>query len=214
MNIIRASINNIIVKEAINDIGINEISGNKGWKPRFELKDLINPDKDYTESEILNFEMLAELEEKYIKDFTSKMKSLGWKSGWAWCLFWAETVWLRSYSQYNSFIESKLEKLILGSATGTWSNFKKESKNSNIILSKEPVKGAIAIWQKFKDNKADWRGHGAIVYGWTDTTIKTIDGNSNSKGGREGIEIAKIERPLNFNEDNGLRLLGFIHPPQ
>ena len=40
----------------------------------------------------------------------------------------------------------------------------------------------------------------------------TIDGNSNSSGGREGIEVAEKTRKYNFNSNNGLRLIGFIKP--
>jgi hypothetical protein len=79
--------------------------------------------------------------------------------------------------------------------------------------SKEPVLGAIAIWQKWKDGKATSSGHAAIVERWTDTHVITIDGNTNDKGGREGYIVADgKKRSLNFDARKGLVLLGFIHP--
>jgi len=41
-----------------------------------------------------------------------------------------------------------------------------------------------------------------------------MEGNTNSEGKREGIEVAEKVRTLNFKTDNGLRLLGFVKPKE
>jgi hypothetical protein len=38
----------------------------------------------------------------------------------------------------------------------------------------------------------------------------SIEGNTNSNGGREGIEVAEKARDYNFYDKNGLCLKGFI----
>jgi hypothetical protein len=43
-------------------------------------------------------------------------------------------------------------------------------------------------------------------------SIKTIEGNTNDKGGREGYTVASKNRLIDFTNDNGLRMLGFIKP--
>ena len=43
--------------------------------------------------------------------------------------------------------------------------------------------------------------------------IGTVEGNTNSSGGREGIEVAQKKRKINFEpKERGLVMLGFIHP--
>ena len=70
----------------------------------------------------------------------------------------------------------------------------------------------IVIWQTYKKGKAQGTGHAAIVMEVGEDTIKTIEGNTNDKGGREGYIVASKSRSINFTNDNGLRMLGFIKP--
>ncbi len=204
------TVNNLIIEEALKDIGIEEVPGNKGWKPRFVFEDLIDPEKEYTEEEKEVLEEKANIEAEYVENFQSNIEKLGWKEGWAWCMFWAESVWLRAYEQYNSFIVNKLKDLISPSAVKTWENF---NDDDSIIIEKTPVIGAIALWQKQKEGEKHWTGHGAIVYSFNHKTFSTIDGNTSKTGSREGLIVGKVTRKYNFKVHNGLQLLGFIHPP-
>lgn len=56
------------------------------------------------------------------------------------------------------------------------------------------------------------RGHAGIVREIKENNFRTFEGNSNQDGGREGIEVASLYRDYDFGKDKGLRLLGFIHP--
>ena len=42
--------------------------------------------------------------------------------------------------------------------------------------------------------------------------IKTIEGNTNARGGREGYTVAEKKRKIDFKKNHGLRMLGFIKP--
>jgi hypothetical protein len=55
-------------------------------------------------------------------------------------------------------------------------------------------------------------GHAGIVKEINETSFTTIEGNGNQSGGREGIEVASLNRSYSFNNKNGLKLLGFVHP--
>ena len=44
-----------------------------------------------------------------------------------------------------------------------------------------------------------------------DAWIKTIEGNTNDQGGREGIEVARKRRMYAWTNGPGLNLIGFIY---
>lgn len=176
------SINNIIVQAALADEGQKEVKGNHGWKD---------------------------------KDFDIQMKSTGWLDGQAWCAYWVEKIWCQVYDSDTSKI---LRRFFSANAVGTYDNF---WSSPDFIRSKEPVEGAVVIWQHVKNGEpsyvggSNWiRGHAGIVID-TEGDINyftTLEGNSNSEGGREGIEVARQRRKLDFGKQNGLQLIGFIHP--
>ena len=150
------------------------------------------------------------------KDFDTQMKATGWQDGQAWCAYWAEKIWCECY---YSQTEKVLRRLFSANAVATFNNFW----DSTFVTSNEPVEGAVVIWQKMKNGNpsfvgdTQWiRGHAGLVISTEGDASKftTLEGNSNSKGGREGIEVARQERSLDFDKENGLRLLGFIHPKE
>lgn len=149
----------------------------------------------------------------YNKLFQKDMEKLtDWKDSYAWCISFCEKVWRQAYKIYDESgkIDKQIEKLIVASVTQTYKNFKADG---SFAISQEPVIGAIVIWQTYKNGIADWTGHAAIVERINGLkNFETIDGNSNSEGGREGIEVARQIRTYNFDNNNGLRLIGFIHP--
>lgn len=179
------NINELIVYTARKYIGLQEIKGNLGFKDE-------------------RFEQL--------------MKEVGWQKGQAWCAYFTELVWKSAYSNYTNkqFVinyNKLLDKLFSAGAVKTYNNFK----NSDMFeVNKTPEPGCVVIWQYYKDSKPHWSGHAGIVikvYSDDSDKFETIEGNTNSQGGREGIEVAKKIRTLDFEpKQRGLVLKGFIHP--
>jgi hypothetical protein len=138
------------------------------------------------------------------ENFEARMDKVGWQFGQAWCAFFAELVWKEAFPE--KFKE--LDHLFNGGAVATWNNF---SKNSDFVCDKVPEPGALVIWQNYKNGMPHWTGHVGIVVSVSETSIISVEGNTNSKGGREGVEVAKKIRPLNFEtKQSGLVLKGFI----
>lgn len=137
--------------------------------------------------------------------FQKKMQEVGWMKGHAWCSYFCELVWKEAYD--DAKICSELSKLFNASATATYKNF---SLAAGWTTSNKPVPGAIAIWRL----GLDWKGHAAIVTEVVDkNTFKTIEGNTNAEGGREGIEVARKTRYLNQAfKPKGLNIVGFVIP--
>lgn len=134
------------------------------------------------------------------KLFEVKMRGVGFYTGAPWCAFFAKLVWKDAGTERY--------KLIAGSALQTMRNFVKSEK---IDLVAKPNIGAIAIYRTMKNGKAQTTGHVAVVIEVGDSTFTTIEGNTNAKGGREGIEVAKKIRSYKFYEPDGLQLMGFIN---
>lgn len=141
------------------------------------------------------------------RQFEEMMKAVGWKRGEAWCAYFAELIWKLANVQEPA-VNEELSKLFSGSTVQTWKNFL----NSQWLNAEEPVKGAVAIWQKYKNGEAQWSGHAGIVVEMEGNKFFSVEGNTNDHGGREGYIVALKGRTYNRNTDNGLRLLGFIHP--
>ena len=138
-------------------------------------------------------------------EFEEKMKSVGFQDGYAWCCLFAELCWVEEYRDFNKDSSIINEEFSAGTVR-TFRHFK-----SLGWTSKTPEVGDVVIWQTHKDGRAKTTGHAAIVVNiLTNGYIETIEGNTNSKGGREGIEVAKKKRKIDFDNNNGLRILGFI----
>lgn len=169
-------INDRIAEIAKSFLGMQEISGNMGFKDsRFE----------------------------------ELMEDTGWQKGQAWCSYFCELVWKIAYQETAPDIIPVIDKLFSAGAVKTYNRFKESGR---FVVDKKPSKGAVAIWQTWKDNQPQWTGHAGIVIGVpSGNEVLTIEGNTNSKGGREGIEVAEKRRKLSFDAKNGLVLKGFIH---
>jgi hypothetical protein len=105
--------------------------------------------------------------------------------------------------------QAQLDELMTPSTQTTWQNFENDT-SGKFKLSDKPSKGAIVIWQLYTNGVPEWKGHAGIVQNYDDNNFYTIEGNTNSQGGREGIEVAQKTRDYNFDVNNGLRLKGFI----
>jgi len=146
------------------------------------------------------------------EEFNRKMEAVGHNDGEAWCAYFCELVWKEAYQLWDATLFSRLDNLFNGSAL---TSFRQFQKTNDFIVTTKPTKGSLAVWQKYKDGKAGWSGHIAIVESFNigRRQLNTIDGNTNDRGGRDGYIVARIGRELDFTiKQNGLVLLGFITP--
>lgn len=142
-------------------------------------------------------------------DFEKRMKTIGWQKGQAWCAYFTELVWREAYAKFTER-SNELDKLFDGGAVKTWTKFFNDGR---FTCNQIPVPGAVVIWQQYKGGKPSWQGHAGIVNKAIDLVkFPSIEGNTNSQGGREGIEVSAKIRRLLFNVNDGLRIKGFIHP--
>ena len=163
---------------------------------------------------IINFS-LSSIGFKEIKDnqgfinpwFDKMMRERGFEDGDAWCALFAEFIWYEVY--HSTPYEKLINKLFSKSAVETYYNFKIDGTFEIGHIAKP---GAIVCWRYFKDGEKTWQGHvGIVVPEITKDNFNSVEGNGNSFGGREGIEVVKKVRNYKI-PDNGLRLLGFIYP--
>lgn len=146
------------------------------------------------------------------QEFEDEMIAIGFEDGNSWCALFGEYVWKRSYQQYDATYNDELDTLFSKVAVTTYYNFRRAKWD----ISKKPSVGALVIWQKHHGGKKHWTGHlGVVTKVNADLSFETAEGNSNSNGGREGVEVAKQCRKLDYSEhENGLNLLGFVYPKE
>lgn len=141
-------------------------------------------------------------------EFQKKMEHVGWQKGQAWCSYCAENIWKEAYKLYKPEIVPLLDKLFSASATTTYKNF---DLSPEFEVSRVPVVGALAVWR----HGVGWQGHIGTVIEFGTVTFKAVEGNTNSEGGREGIEVAIKSRMIDYDvKPNGLNLIGFVIPKQ
>jgi len=129
----------------------------------------------------------------YDSEFELKMRHAGWMDSWAWCAFFV-IVCLK---------EKGIEIPVSGSCVRFWE--KNEDKQTSDIKV-----GYIVVWQKYKDGKPTRKGHIGITTEAGSNHFKSIEGNTNRQGRREGEVVREQLHGYNWHEKNGLRLLGFI----
>ncbi len=186
-----------IVETAVNYIGMTEVRGNQGWKAE------------------------GKFNEKSAKEFEELMIECGWNTGNAWCAFFCELVYRSTlldnpdkFTQ-EEWIEAKkaINDMFSAGAVATYNNARRSDKWE---VSEIPTPGDVVIWQTYKivngKLKAHWSGHAGIVESVLGNQMACIEGNGNSKGGREGIEVVSKQRMIDFDIKKGLVLKGFIKP--
>jgi hypothetical protein len=131
-----------------------------------------------------------------------KLHEAGQKNGEAWCAYLQEAIFCEAFPEKNK----ELRKLFSASAVQTFKNFKEAGYDCH----EKPKVGDLAIFQKYVDGKPTWQGHAAVVTDVSSqTTYKTIEGNTNTGGSREGDGVYPKDRNTAFKE-NGLNVLGFV----
>lgn len=139
--------------------------------------------------------------------FEAMMKSVGWRSGEAWCMYLAKAIHIETFPKDRD----KINKILNGSTQLSWQNAKKDTSGTyKVITSGKPQRGDIAIFQRVSDTS---KGHAAIVISRDGNTFKTIEGNTNNGGSSEGDKVLAQTRQLDYNKtqpNSSLKLLGFI----
>jgi hypothetical protein len=128
--------------------------------------------------------------------------SAGQRDGEAWCAYFMEGVYCEAYPERNE----ELRKLFSASAVRTYENFEK----AGFKVGRIPHPGDLVIWQRYVAGEKKWQGHAGIVTQVVnENRFKTIEGNTNSGGSREGDSVQEKERTLSVLS-NGLNVLGFV----
>lgn len=143
-------------------------------------------------------------------DFGKKMKAVGHQDSMPWCALFCELVFKEAYPE--KFKE--LDKLFSASAVQTYKNFTHKDTGLGYSENHLPEVGNLVIWQMIKDGVPQWQGHAGIVISvekepnhWI---FKSVEGNTNEAGSREGVTVAIKERKVIAKVFNGLKVLGFI----
>jgi hypothetical protein len=138
------------------------------------------------------------------------MNVVGFEKGYAWCMLFANVCAVLYFTQFNSFLIQKFKDCFTPGAVSTFNRFKKHFPE---MVSDKPSRNSIAIWQKYTNGKATWRGHAGVVVWLNGSVLLSVEGNTNKAGGRDGDGVYVKERNIYANSDNGLRLKGFINLP-
>lgn len=144
------------------------------------------------------------------KDLGELLHKAGQKDGEAWCCYLAEAVFCEAYP----LIEKELRKLFSASAVQTAKNFEA----AGYEVSDKPFPNALVIWQRYVAGKKSWQGHAGVVDDqspMTDTTWKSVEGNTNVAGERETNEgVVALQPRKKAYPPTGLHVLCFIKIPK
>jgi hypothetical protein len=131
------------------------------------------------------------------------MKAVGWEAGWAWCAGFIEMICWKAYP----IRIAELKGHFVPSAVNTYRNLLKAGYKTSMV----PEVGAFVFWQRVKDGMGQWQGHCGIVSEVTDSkTFKSIEGNTNGAGSREGDGVYEKQRTVKADVQDGLKVIGFI----
>lgn len=126
--------------------------------------------------------------------FEAMMKKVGWRNGEAWCMYFCKLV----YMQFYSFDRDFIAKNFTGSSQGTPDNIiqlNRKGDNKYVFIDKDtPQIGDIFI---LKNNDRSYQGHAGIVTEvLNNNLVKTIEGNTNLGGSREGDGVFELTRTM------------------
>lgn len=131
--------------------------------------------------------------------FESMMKNVGWKGGQAWCAYYIKLVLLQMFSFDREF----LSKHLTGSSTGNLSKIQSLNRGGDIRYQAF----ADASWQVgdvFVLKNPTGGGHtGMVLESYGGGKVKTVEGNTNLKGSREGDRVLNLDRTLVVGKVSG-----------
>ena len=168
-------------------------------------------------------------------NFNREIKSAGWQSGQAWCMYFSKLCWILGYEQMMSeassetqkskirFWQSKAKRLT-GSSRGSFQIATK----LGFEISSSPVVGAIAIWTGISNGKYTWSGHAGIVSSVSGTGFTSIEGNVSGGTGQRRSRVVSTrsysyaaegtphmnDLTVEVGEVRSRRLRGFIIPKE
>lgn len=130
-------------------------------------------------------------------EFDKKMRSIGWITGWAWCMAFCRLNYLEIYPQFSDMIKRNI-------GFGVINTFTNCSKEPFFTIVQEPEEGGIVCWSTGKGN-----GHcGLVETKLQEHQILDIEGNTNKKGGREGLYV--LEKARYYMSISNWKYLGCI----
>lgn len=137
--------------------------------------------------------------------FTALMKQAGWLKDEPWCASFVKMIWANVYQGEN--FHGKLLKTLSKSVMKTYQNAKDASW---LTVQNLPTVGGIVLWSTGRG-----RGHTGIVEEVLDDyTVRTIEGNTNRAGSREGDKVMRKRRKLQPTAKHlKWHYLGTIVPP-
>jgi len=140
--------------------------------------------------------------------FDKQMKSVGFYRGASWCGFFVMLVLFQVYQDAKGIL-TYLKKYASASTHQMWLNFKA---SKEVITGQVPKIGAVVVWQEGDSGN----GHTGLV-SWVSTdgkTFKSIEGNTNGAGGREGYRVWENTHSVGLpHKEKGLNILGFAYMP-
>lgn len=136
-------------------------------------------------------------------EMEAELKAVGWQAGWAWCAGLLEAIVWKAYPEQKE----KVKGLFVPSAVNTYRNLLRAGYKSSLT----PEVGALVFWQRMKEGMAQWQGHCGVVVEVIDgTTFKSVEGNTNGAGSREGDGVYEKSRVVRSDVQDGLKVIGFV----
>ena len=148
------------------------------------------------------------------------MQQAGWQPGLAYCAAFAKAMWLLAYAHLGAQPEALhiLGRMLSLHCLTTWANAKAEKRNYQGL---RPAPGSIALWQ----HEQTTNGHaglatamGGIAASYAFSTIEgntmpgVVDLSVDREGRGHGDGVFRKVRVMNYQQETGLHLLGFIEP--
>lgn len=131
------------------------------------------------------------------------MRAVGWVPGWSWCSCILEK-WI--WKAFPNRIH-EIKGIFVPSAVQTFKNLKQAGYSVSII----PTVDSIVFWQHYSGGKAEWTGHtGVVCEAINSTTFKSIEGNTNDNGSRNGDGVYLKDRVVKLDVQDGLKVIGFV----
>jgi hypothetical protein len=147
--------------------------------------------------------------------FDTIMRQNGFQDSWAWCMLFTKSCYTVPTFSGKSKVLPAVEKAFTPGAVKSYYNAASMPDSFYARNAADPKVGDIIIWQNYKNGKAHWTGHAALIVKVNGAIVETIEGNTNSQGGREGFEVAEMSGVKRHDLNhapiaNGLNFLGLI----
>jgi hypothetical protein len=133
--------------------------------------------------------------------FELLLKMYGWKMGYAWCMFFCKAVWCVCYRDTPHY------ERVVSTLNGSVMDSYRKAKLDGWKVTDAPVIGGILIF-----DAGNGKGHACICKSIKEVwNARTVEGNTNKAGSREGDAVMEKLRILNANKGK-LRYVGCINP--